>query len=130
MGWLHAHEAKALVALFSLDSEFNNGGLIQYLMNESADSWQQVREAIEVGELSSGLAWMKSVEQVLGGAVSPDRDTRLDVISSMDAYKEGLDPFDGPDAALREGLLDDLQQVGEMLAALCRERLQTIGQSR
>lgn len=113
-------EAEALVAVYSLDAEFNNGGLIQYLMNESGDTWESLRHAFALGDCHQGFAWMKSVEAIFGGEVPRQRDARLDAISSMSGYARGEDPFEEPDSVLRGGLNDKVQDIGAKLVGLCK----------
>jgi hypothetical protein len=113
-------ESKALVALFLLDGEFGNGGLIQYIMNSSGDSWAALADAFELGDCKQGVDWMESVESILGGVVLlRDRDARIDAISITLQFQKGEDPFDKPDAVLRDKLISEFQRVGEKLVALC-----------
>jgi hypothetical protein len=115
LGESGTREGKALVALFSLDGEFNNGGLIQYLMNESGDTWPQLKDAFELGHCVRGTDWMKRVEEAFGGWVPHDRDSRIEMISGMPAYQRGEDPFQELDTVLTESLMHEVQEIGEKL---------------
>jgi hypothetical protein len=115
--------SRALVALFVLDLEFDNGGLSQYLTNSSGDTWADLRVAFELGRSEPGLRWMRDVERVYGGSIPTDRNARNDRIVTLPGWSEGDDPFDGPAQMLRGELAPEVQRIGEQLVAAVMPKL-------
>jgi hypothetical protein len=108
-------ESRSLIAVYALDSEFHNGGLIQYLMNNAADTWCDLREAFRIFDCASGIAWMNDVERRYGGPLPIDRDARMLAISEMPGYLQDKDPFEEEHLALESGLIGEVQRIGSEL---------------
>lgn len=107
--------SRALVAMFVLEAEFDNGGLSQYLMNDSGNTWLDLRMAFESNGFEAGLQWMGEVERIYGGTLPVDRDTRLDRIPALAGWVDGEDPFESPGKELRDSLMPRIHQIAEKL---------------
>lgn len=109
------NEARALTALYDLVVEFDNGGLSQYLMNSSGDTWPDLRLAFELVGFKEGLQWMSEIEEIYGGPLPTDRDRRLDRIPELPGWDRGDDPFEEPGETLRHRLMPIIHRIAENL---------------
>lgn len=99
-----------IIALAELCMEYENGGITQYLLNSSADSFANVKKAFLRAEFLMGLDWIASVEKAYGSTLSPDRDSRIEAISVMPGFDDGIDPFDAQHEAFTK-LFPRVQQI-------------------
>ncbi len=110
----NTRQSRSLVATFELVVEYDNGGLVQYLMNNSGDHIDDLEIAFEDAAFKEGVAWIKSVADYYGGPVPKVRDARIDHISNMPGFDDGDDPFELADAALAE-IVPDIERLGMRL---------------
>lgn len=106
--------AKELVALFELVTEYDNGGLTQYLMNDSGDNLGVIRRIFDRRGFLRGNEIITSLERKLGLAVPASRSERGTVIEAMAGYSAGVDPFDDEHKAFGQ-IRRDVDAIAEKL---------------
>lgn len=89
-----SHIHQEIMAIYDLISDVDNGGVIQYLMNDSSDSFQVIKEIFLNNDYKNGVEFSESIERKFSGNVPKNRDDRIDVIERMENYESGSDPFE------------------------------------